>query len=144
MREIKFRGANKYHQWYFGDLEYNKKYDVARIHTYNEYGEYDKQYVVCSETIGQYTGLKDKNGKEIYEGDIVMCIDDECTDIGRVAYSESYAKFIVVYSEASGNWFDFEGTRSEMICLSSEVIGNVYDNKELFDTFKKIDYGKEH
>lgn len=143
MREIKFRGANEYHQWYFGDLEYNKKYDVARIYTYDEYGEYDKQYVVCSDTIGQYTGLKDKDGREIYEGDIVVRrdltfnIEKTCV----VVYNNEIAGFRLhhqnkVYTER----YDFisSDTYNDGKCTMEceyeyEVIGNKYDNKELLD-----------
>jgi len=129
MRTIKFRAKCFDGYWVYGDL--HLLCDQPHIHTAESpYPFAGKRKFIDPDTVGQFTGLKDKNGCEIYEGDIIRCIDDEI-DIGYVVYSEDYAKFIVVYSDVSGNWFDFEGTSAEMLCFSSEVIGNVYDNKEL-------------
>ena len=82
------------------------------------------------ETIGQYTGLKDENGEEIYEGDIVFIQGVErLLDIkGKVEYSDTFAQFIITNTgnivheaEPLGDYEDLE------------VIGNIYDNPELLE-----------
>ena len=71
----------------------------------------------------QFTGLKDKNGKEIYEGDII-CPDKNNQNektVGSVEWHEQLACFIVRYKDGTG-WKSF---------IEMEVIGNIYENPEL-------------
>lgn len=68
MREIKFRAKDCSGQWVYGDL-IHKRHDKEAILIQDERGLGSD---VDTTTIGQYTGLKDKNGKEIYEGDVVL------------------------------------------------------------------------
>ena len=84
---------------------------------------------VIPETVGQFTGMIDKNGKKIFEGDFVRTENY----IGNVVYDEFFAKFKVIYSKFSGNWFDFEGEGGYPIFLDCEVIGNIHDNPELWE-----------
>ena len=129
-REIEYRGFDS-REWRYGDLEYNRKDDVARIHTYNEDGSYNKQYLVDPYTVCEFTGMTDKHGVKIFEGDIVRIYDSDYEE-----YSDQQVKFAHGVFGVD-NWtkktlttlsFFLTGGDSE---YSVEVIGNRYDNPEL-------------
>ena len=81
---------------------------------------------VTSESVGQFTGLTDKNGKKIFEGDIVAYQDyDKLFFSGVVEYLKETAMFVVRFKQ--GFIYYFMSNRLDNV----EVIGNIFDNAEL-------------
>ena len=89
-------------------------------------GDFEKSlcYKVDKDTLGQYTGLHDKNGKEIYEGDIVRKFNGI---IGKVIYEHS--EFII--DVTNNNKLDYGSL--DLIENFVEVIGIIYDNPDLLE-----------
>ncbi len=127
MREIKFRGYDtKLKKWIYGSLiRYNYGNDCIVVT--NEDLETKYFDTIDSDSVGEYTGLKDKNGKEIYEGDIV----------GSKEYRDK--KWVVEYrtdTEYLGFLPKEIGTENISFFISwkvIEVIGNIHENKELLN-----------
>ena len=135
MRKIKFRGkslrAGKWSKWIYGSLDCTKyTYKECRMVAYDDPIQY--RHTVDKETVGQYTGLKDKNGKEIYEGDIVFIKGEtKLLDItGKVEYSNILAQFIITNTGSIVNEAEPLGDYEEE---DIEVIGNEFDNPELLE-----------
>lgn len=141
-REIIFRGKDlKTGEWVCGDL--HTLCDMPHIHTETtSYPFAGRRSFVNSDTIGQYTNLKDKNGKEIYEGDIV-CQHEEPYNldyIGVVIYDSDTASFRIKNHDKRGYLRKYAFIKSEIVNdgnarvpveYSYEVIGNIYDNPDL-------------
>lgn len=136
-RDILFRGKQRTNgEWVFGhfyESRGNGK-NVYRIYKWQTF----KHYTVDPETVGQYTGLTDKNGKKIFEGDIIKQIlalnGREKAVISVIEYGISYAYSNVCgicqrFRDGSGTSMLSVGNESGVVCC--EVIGNIHDNPEL-------------
>ena len=132
MREIKFRGQRIDNgKWVYGYLFYDfdctDKYAPFINWKDNRYLGGIGEEEIEEEGIGQYTGLKDKNGKEIYEGDILKLSD---IDTAIVKWNKEYASFIVKPIE--DYYFD-DDILGKALYYNKDivVIGNIYENPEL-------------
>lgn len=134
-RVIKFRGKDiETVEWVYGDLIQRMGYMPSIMFPYENNGKvrYGED-AVKRETIGQFTGLHDKNGKEIYEGDIIFSKKgDGRAILHKIDYNEDNAMFVA--RPIQGVDFDYCHIRRDWIDkYSKEVIGNVYDNPELLN-----------
>lgn len=142
MREIKFRGKDStLKKWLYGDLlQYNDGSVCIgeRSKTFTDDGYQNPFYStvlgVDEETICQFTGLHDKNGKPIYEGDIVKAplLDPIFGDIIKDTFCNSEiifnkGSFVVSYYKRDRNIYLSD------LYDKIEVIGNIFDNKELLN-----------
>lgn len=139
-REIKFRGKDKkIGEWFYGNLFDKDTSGRTHICTTKK-GCLD----IDPDTVGQFTGLKDKNGKEIYEGDIVEWLffytvcssngangDREELLIGVVEWRQGGFVFRVLENDfENAGWYSISDLNTETQ-TDVEVIGNIYDNPEL-------------
>ena len=107
--------------WVYGDLIHNidcvkvreRETDINRI---------AKSYAVIPDTVGQYTGLKDKNGNEIYEGDIVTGLFNYTDIVGHIVYGSDAAFFI----ERKGSYGIGLNNAEDWL----EVIGNIHEDEK--------------
>ena len=129
IREVIFRGKRT------DNGEWVKGYLYITHTGAHEIGSYDAEinierftFDVIPETVGQYTGLTDKNGKRIFEGDIVHCVSKldsadmviifECGQF-RMILAEKYHEY-----QTNVGYYDIN-------CFAKEVIGNIHDNPEI-------------
>ena len=139
MREILFRGRTNYGLWVYGFYNHipcgRYQSDEHCIQTINEDGRIGMLFNVDAETVGQFTGLTDKNGKKIFEGDIVVYDNTPYNAYGhrvigvmvwhKWMWKFRYKEYESTYHYSCGSE-DFFGAKSE-------VIGNIHDNPELLE-----------
>ena len=149
MREILFRAKTTENEWVQGDLIHEPLLEDApcRISYQYQSGLFVVTHTeeVLPETVGQYTGVKDKNGKKIFEGDIVEVFHEEFETFSEGSEDDNTLRFFeeltrelhvkgkVFFNHGSfdiednaGN-FELWGFGEDEI----QIIGNVYDNPEI-------------
>lgn len=125
MRKIKFRGKNRWNGvWYYGSLFVKELYGCPLIFsTTIECSEVDP------ETIGQFSGLYDCNGKEIYEGDILKWEKDGLMYVVKFWDGMFYASVKECNDGILGGFPLHALTKHDY--RKCEIIGNIHDNPEL-------------
>ena len=124
MREILFRGKKEIDgAWLIGELS-TAKYGKEKPQIRNEKHLFER---VKLETVGQYTGVEDKNGKKIFEGDIVMVYNPDAKDVAIIGY-ENAAFMVYPHNGKIAKRTLWEYLHSD---FAIEVIGNKYDNPDL-------------
>jgi uncharacterized phage protein (TIGR01671 family) len=123
MREIKFRGKRLGNgEWVYGYYVYNRHSNhYGSNYIVPGYASVLYAFEVDPSTVGQYTGVKDKNGREIYEGDIVT----NGVSVGAVIWHDVRAMFIIDCSQCDiapmDDWCELKR------------IGTIYENPELLE-----------
>ena len=137
MREILFRGKR------CDNGEWVQGYYIRAEHHWHNHGIHKdwitlgasanggwfalhNKYAVKAETVGQHTGLTDKNGKKIFEGDIVRYMNKETM---VVVWNKDSASFAIAYSALNFNYLATISSAN----IYLEVIGNIHDNPELLE-----------
>jgi len=138
LREIRFRGKRVDNGgWVYGDLiqPQSLQYKGTKWISNTDNANYGEKYPVIPETVGQFTGLHDKNNVPIYEGDVTTRINDNpiCLSSGE----KKYPSWIIDFQY--GGWHFESNPASPSISYPSfysnakymEVIGNIHDNPEI-------------
>ena len=142
MREILFRGkrlqGGDWVEGYFFKSDINKRARESGkatliftpdCDTFITVPECHNSFMVASDTVGQYTGLKDKNGKRIFEGDIAKVLQGKDKDIAYVGFENGA---FMLYPK-TGNIYERTLWEYWYNDWDVEVIGNITDNPELLE-----------
>jgi uncharacterized phage protein (TIGR01671 family) len=126
MREIKFRGKDiDRNQWRYGSLVRVAENDGTLLDYIVD--EQNQQWIVFPETVGQYIGLKDKNGKEIYESDVLIG-SYGLKIVTPTVVKFGHGAFIVDSNNPDG--YLYLADIIESLSWEVEVIGNIYEMEE--------------
>ena len=124
MREIKFRGKSiDTGEWLHGDILTHG--ETAQIWVNTDDGKWN--YIVDRETVGQYTGLKDKNGVDIYEGDEVV---DERGNKAYIAFLRQEMGYGLVFEKRDSRLGHRDRGGGYDADFGCEVIGTIHDKEE--------------
>ena len=132
MREILFRGKRTDNgTWAYGSLFCIWERTYLCWGTTNDVPNMKE---VIPETIGQFTGLVDKNGVRIFEGDICRFKRFNDIHVGEIVFNVTTASFVMRYQSIVGAYGE-KATQKMLlsVCDDIEVIGNIHDNPELME-----------
>ena len=129
IREVIFRGKRTdCEAWVEGDLLHYESGEMAICKGFSKYGyeatEIIGRYKVIPETVGQYTGLTDKNSGRIFEGDIVKCVSDG--EWAVISWLKYFACFGLSFDGWCCGFDDYDFSPNDF-----KVIGNIHDNPEI-------------
>lgn len=134
MREIRFRAWDKKEKKMYRvyGLDFDPKLEVKLTNDPTIDIKSYKRVLWNDIELMQFTGLKDKNGREIYEGDVVGCADSDYSAIGlgEIVWNQN-GYFEIDYHNGNRNFIPKEELHE---IYGFEVIGNIYENPELVDS----------
>lgn len=130
MREILFRAKETFNgEWVEGYYEFGYDAETENPAHYmwvlNHTEKYGEMFMIIPETVGQYTGLTDRNARKLFNGDIVKLFLVDGIEIGVIGWSDIDLRY--KFASPDGNAYGIDCT------CNFEIIGNIHDNPELLN-----------